>query len=86
MAAAAHRALIVATAAATFPDSDTPAGCFAEELAAPYNAWTSAGYDVDIATIGGSIISWGARRTMRERLAARLQAASVGCDACVAMH
>jgi hypothetical protein len=59
--AAPRRALIVATAAPTFRGSDTTAGCYAEELAAPYNAWAAAGFDIDIATPSGDAITWSAR-------------------------
>ena len=55
-----HRALIVATAAGTFPGSDKAAGCWVEELCAPHNAWVAAGYTVDIATPGGRAITWSA--------------------------
>ena len=59
MAAPTPRALIIATAAATFANKpDVPAGCWAEELMVPYLKWRSAGYEVDIATPGGKAISW----------------------------
>ena len=59
MAAPTPRALIIATAAATFVGKpDTPAGCWAEELIVPYLKWRDAGYEVDIATPGGKAISW----------------------------
>jgi putative intracellular protease/amidase len=86
--AAPRRALIVSTAAATFRGSDAPAGCYAEELATPYNAWTAAGLDVDIATPRGDAIAWSAcTRARRARSGARAggkharRAAAVG--ACV---
>ena len=59
MAAPTPRALIIATAAATFADKpDVPAGCWAEELIVPYLKWRDAGYEVDIATPGGKAIPW----------------------------
>ena len=59
MATPAPRALIIATAAATFAGHpDKPAGCWAEELVVPYQAWTKAGFEVDIATPGGKAIPW----------------------------
>ena len=59
MAAPTPRALIIATAAATFADKpDTPAGCWAEELMVPYLKFRSAGYEVDIATPGGKTVPW----------------------------
>jgi putative intracellular protease/amidase len=59
MATPTPRALIIATAAATFAGHpDKPAGCWAEELCVPYQAWTAAGYDVDIATPGGKAVPW----------------------------
>ena len=59
MAAASPRALIIATAAATFEGQpEKPAGCWAEELMVPYQVWTAAGFEVDVATPGGKPIPW----------------------------
>lgn len=53
MARATGRILIVVTSHDTLGDTGRRTGFYYEELAAPYNAFTDAGYEVDIASIRG---------------------------------
>ena len=53
-----RRALIVCTSCSRFRKTGDRTGCWVEEVAAPYTAFTAAGYQVDITTPGGAAVPW----------------------------
>lgn len=53
-----RRALIVATSCGSMRKTGDKTGCWCEEVAAPYTAFTGAGYHVDITTPGGTAVPW----------------------------
>jgi putative intracellular protease/amidase len=52
------RSILVLATSATGPLAGAPTGCWAEEIAAPFYEWRSAGFEVKIASVAGGEVPW----------------------------
>jgi putative intracellular protease/amidase len=84
---ASRRALIVCTSCSTFRKTGERTGGWVEEVAAPYIAFTAAGYQVDITTPGGAAVPWDPASEADDKMTAACRAFmadSVAQDKCKA--